>query len=169
MYDKTPSHKNDVMIQSTPIIAPRPMISQKKSNPFAKKPQILSSNAALNHLTKKSISYISNNDSVTNSDDENVPLNNSSLISNKSVSKDTPRPGNFSTWFIANKESIKTDNPSATDGELMKIGKQLYKEMTQSEATPAAAVTSTIPLNKRKLELNDDGSAAKLAKFGYSE
>lgn len=165
MYDKTPIGKNDNLLQSTPIIVPRPMMSQKKANPFAKKPNDKStaSLAALNHLTKKSIVY---NDSVTNSDDENVPLNNSSLINNKSISKDTPRPGNFSQWFIANKLNIRADNPDVNDGELMKIGKQLYKEMTQGDMTPAAA---TMPLNKRKLEMNDEGGVSKLAKFGYTE
>lgn len=140
------------------------MISQKRSNPFAKKSldKGNSSLNALNHLTKKSIGY---NESITNSDDENVPANNSSLISNKSISKDTPRPGNFSQWFIANKDSLKTDNPSANDSELFKIGKQVYKELTQNESQPQA----TVPLNKRKLELNDDGGTAKLAKYGYSE
>lgn len=167
MYDKTPIGKNyNALQQSTPIIAPRPMTSQKKSNPFAKKPndKNTASLAALNHLTKKSIGY--NNDSITNSDVENVPLNNSSLINNKSISKDTPRPGNFSQWFIANKVNIKADNPNANDGELMKIGKQLYKEMTQGDTTPAAAA---MPLNKRKLEMNDEGGASKLAKYGFTE
>jgi hypothetical protein len=138
------------------------MISQKRSNPFAKKPldKGNSSLNALNHLTKKSIGY---NESITNSDDENVPANNSSLLSNKSISKDTPRPGNFSQWFIANKESLKTDNPNANDGELFKIGKQVYKELTQNDTPPQA------PLNKRKLEMSEDGGTAKLAKYGYSE
>lgn len=139
------------------------MISQKRSNPFAKKSldKGNSSLNALNHLTKKSIGY---NESITNSDDENVPANNSSLLSNKSISKDTPRPGNFSQWFIANKESLKSDNPSANEAELLKVGKQVYKELTHNETPQASA-----HLNKRKLELNDDGGVTKLAKYGCSE
>lgn len=141
------------------------MVSQKRSNPFAKKSldKGNSSLNALNHLTKKSIGY---SESFTNSDDENVPANNSSLLTNKSISKDTPRPGNFSQWFIANKENLKVDNPNAADGELMKIGKQVYKELTQNEALPQTAA----PLNKRKLEMNEvDGGTTKLAKYGYTE
>lgn len=169
MYDKTPIAKDDKILQSTPIIAPRPMISQKKNNPFAKKPTDKSNSSltALNHLTKKSIGY---NDSVTNSDDENIPVNNSSLINNQSISKDTPRPCNYSQWFIANKADIKKDNPNASDVELMKIGKSLYKEMTQSDTTPLA-VGLAMPINKRKLELNEEGDAtkSKLAKYGCAE
>lgn len=165
IYEKTPLLKEDNIPQSTPIIAPRPMISQKRSNPFAKKPldKGNSSHNALNHLTKKSIGY---NESITHSDDENVPSNNSSLLSNKSISKDTPRPGNFSQWFIANKESLKTDNPSASDTELLRIGKQVYKELTHNESV---SVASSAPLNKRKLDLNDDGGSAKLAKYVHTE
>lgn len=151
------------MQQSTPIIAPRPMISQKRSNPFAKKSldKGNSSLSALNHLTKKSIGY---NESITNSDDENVPSN-SSLISNKSISKDTPRPGNFSQWYLANKADLIADNPNASDGDLMKIGKQVYKQLTQGDTSSQ----TTVPLNKRKLELNEGGGTAKLAKYGYNE
>lgn len=165
IYDKsTHSIQESLIPQSTPIIAPRPMISQKRANPFTKKSldNKNSSLNALNHLTKKSIGY---NESITNSDDENVPANNSSLLSNKSISKDTPRPGNFTQWFIANKEDLIKDNPNASDGELMKIGKQVYKELTKSETPPQAQ----LPLNKRKLELTDDGSASKLAKYGHVE
>jgi len=158
---------------STPLIAPRPMISQKKANPFKKSNN--NSNVgvkSLNHLKMKSIVY---NDSVTNSDDENTPSNNMSLKSNRSVSLDTPRPGNFSQWFIANKEDLKADNPNSTDAELFKIAKNVYKELTQKTKVSVDEIAHndsslSVPINKRKLELNDDsGSAAKLAKYGYTE
>ena len=154
---------------STPLIAPRPMISQRK-NPFKKSSNNSSLGAkALNHLTKKSIGY---NESVTNSDDENTPNNNMSLKNNRSVSLDTPRPGNFSQWFIANKEDLKADNPNSTDAELFKIAKNVYKELTQKTkvSIEEADTPLSAPINKRKLELNEDsGSTAKLAKYGYTE
>lgn len=155
---------------STPLIAPRPMISQRKANPFKKSSNNSSLGAkALNHLTKKSIGY---NESVTNSDDENTPTNNMSLKNNRSVSLDTPRPGNFSQWFIANKEDLKVDNPNSTDAELFKIAKNVYKELTQKTKASVEELDTppSAPINKRKLELNEDtGSTAKLAKYGYTE
>jgi hypothetical protein len=164
MYEVSTPRSREI-VQSTPIIAPRPMMSSKISNPFAKKPADKSASLmALNHLTKKSIGY---NESVTHSDDENIPVNISSVQSNKSISKDTPRPGNFAQWFIANKPDILIDNPGKNETELMKIGKSLYKEMTQSEST--TPTTANAPLNKRKLEMSEDGGTSKLAKFGYSE
>lgn len=155
---------------STPLIAPRPMISQRKANPFKKSNNNSSLAAkALNHLTKKSIGY---NDSVTNSDDENTPSNNMSLKNNRSVSLDTPRPGNFSQWFIANKEDLKADNPNCNDTELFKIAKNVYKELTQKTkvSVEESDTPPSAPINKRKLEMNEDsGSTAKLAKYGYTE
>ncbi|KAG5680390.1 hypothetical protein PVAND_009899 [Polypedilum vanderplanki] len=162
---------------STPVIAPRPMIQNRKSNPFKKVSNNTSSNissTALNHLTKKSIGY---SDSLIVSDDENTPSNNISKIQNRSISVDTPRPGNFGQWFIANKDSLKTDNPELSDIELMKIGKSVYKELTQKNKSMEEEATNDTSkiLNKRKLDMNDDvtnvstGGIAKLAKFGYDK
>ena len=139
------------------------MISQKKANPFAKKSidKGNSSTNALSHLKKKSFCY---SESATNSDDENVPSNNSTLSSNKSISKDTPRPGNFSQWFLANKDDLKKDNRDATDVELMKIGKQIYKEMTHNESA-----FQTPSLNKRKLEMNEESGVGVAAHAQRSE
>lgn len=74
---------------STPVIAPKPMISQKKSNPFKKGGLKLTSTptTALDHLTKKSIAY----KQTYNSDDENTPTNN--ISSSRPIGMDTPRPG----------------------------------------------------------------------------
>lgn len=155
---------------STPLIAPRPMISQKKGNPFKKANNSLTvGNKALSHLTKKSIGY--NDSATTNSDDENTPTNVSKI--NRSIaSADTPRPGNFSQWFVANKEELKSSNPNVPDTELIKIAKGIYKELTQKTKSFSDDNDSLIaaPLNKRKLDLHDDtGGTAKLAKYGFIE
>lgn len=156
---------------STPLIAPRPMISQRKANPFKKSSNNSSLGAvnALNHLTKKSIGY---NDSVNNSDDENTTPNNASKINRSTVSADTPRPGNFSQWFIANKQDLKANNPDLSEMELMRLGKNVYKELTQKTKVLSEEIESpvAIPINKRKLDMNDDlGSSAKLAKYVHTE
>lgn len=162
---------------STPLIAPKPIMSLKKStNPFKKLSLNRASSTpanALGHLTKKSIGY---SESFT-SDDENTPSNNMSLKGNRSLAMDTPRPGNFAQWFIANKADLIADNQGVSDGDLMKIGKSLYKELTQKqkqpseerEAEPQSASSSTI--NKRKLNMNEEegGGVAKLAKYGFDE
>lgn len=164
---------------STPLIAPRPMISQRKLNPFKKSSNANSTTGiALNHLKKKSIGY--NDSAITNSDDENTPSNNLSKV-NRSVSMDTPRPGNFSQWFIANKEDLKTNNKTCSDVELIKIGKNIYKELTQKtkvtedsfhdSSLSGSFASSAASLNKRKLDMNEEsvGGIAKLAKYGYTE
>ena len=150
-----------------PLIAPKPITSQKRANPFKKVSGIKFSTPtnSLSHLTNKSIG-------LSHSDDENTPTNNVSNKSvNRSVATDTPRPGNFSQWFIANKVDLKIDNPEATDLELMKIGKNLYKDLTQKQKTLGDdnhAEASNTLVNKRKLNMNqEEGSVAKLAKFGF--
>ncbi|CRK92164.1 CLUMA_CG005767, isoform A [Clunio marinus] len=156
---------------STPIIAPKPMISQKKSsNPFKKFGSLNknSSASSLTHLTKKSIGL---NDCEKNSDDENTPSNNVSKI-NRSTTVDTPRPGNFMQWYIANKSDLKANNSTASDVELLKIGKNLYKELTQKQKSPEEenndTKNQTLQMNKRKLNLNDsEGGISKLAKYGF--
>jgi hypothetical protein len=146
---------------STPVvIAPRPMIQNRRSNPFKKVANVSAntSASALTHLTKKSIGY---NDSISsiNPDDENKASNNISKTQNRSVSLDTPRPGNFGQWFIANKEDLRSANPNASDGELMKIGKSMYKDLTQRAKSPIEESPSSdplMPINKRKLDMNED-------------
>lgn len=154
-----------------PLIAPKPMSSLKRMNPFKKSGsnKFSTPTSSLSHLTNKSIGL---SETANNSDDENTPTNNVSTKSaNRSVAMDTPRPGNFSQWFIANKIDLRTDNPEASDVELMKIGKNLYKELTQKQKTPgddSIVEPSNTSVNKRKLNMNqDEGGAAKLAKFGF--
>lgn len=159
---------------STPLIAPKPMISQKKSaNPFKKSSAGKTSTptSALSHLTKKSIGY---NESAVHSDDENTPTNNVSSKTNRSVATDTPRPGNFGQWFIANKHELRSSNPEMTDTDLMKTGRDIYKELTQKQKSPTddsiSEQQNASAINKRKLNLTgDDGGVAKLAKFGYQD
>lgn len=158
---------------STPVIAPKPMMSFKKSNnPFRKSSSKVSTpTGALSHLTKKSIGY---SESSHNSDDENTPTNSISLKTNRSFAMDTPRPGNFAQWFIANKADLIAENQDSSDSELMKVGKALYKELTQKQKTPnddTAPEQKTSTINKRKLNMNEveSGGVAKLAKFGFNE
>jgi hypothetical protein len=155
---------------STPIlIAPKPITSQKRANPFKKlsSSKFSTPNSSLSHLTNKTIGL---SNTGNHSDDENTPTNNvSSKSINRSVAMDTPRPGNFSQWFVANKADLKTDNPEASDAELFKIGKDLYKELTQKQKSLSEdSETPTTAVNKRKLNMNqDEGGVAKLAKFGF--
>lgn len=157
---------------STPVIAPKPMIFQKKLNPFKKsrassdKITTTPTNSSLSHLTTKAIGF---NQSSTNSDDENL-----SASGNRSV--DTPRPGNFPTWFIANKSDLGTRNPNSSAAELMKIGRNMYKELTQKTKLPEdlspdsdLSLNSSV-MNKRKLCMNsEEGGVSKLAKYGFDE
>lgn len=155
---------------STPLIAPKP-ITKQKLNPFKKSGSNKSKSAtscSLTHLTNKSIGY---NQNTTEGDDENVSTNNLSTVSsNVSTAMDTPRPGSFGTWFIANKSDLKVSHPDSSDAELMKIGKDLYKELTKKTKVPDDLTNSTT-LNKRKLNLNEDesGGIAKLAKYGFTQ
>lgn len=162
---------------STPIIAPKPMISQKFINKFKKNNPSKQSNMStnsLNHLMKNSIGY--NESTTVNSDDENTPTNNVSKVERSlSLSLDTPRPGNFSMWFVANKQDLLKDYPEKSDKELMKIGKDLYLELTKKQKLPEdidshADSQNVSVLNKRKLNLTgDDRGGSKLAKFGFDE
>lgn len=79
--------KIDFPETSTPLIAPKPITTQKRSNPFRKSGAKLSGTPvmSLNHLTDKSIG----SHRMNQSDDENL-----SGLNNHSVSMDTPRPGN---------------------------------------------------------------------------
>jgi chromosome transmission fidelity protein 4 len=158
-----------------PLIAPKPIANLKRMNPFKKSGsgKFSTPTSSLSHLTNKSIGL---SDTTNNSDDENTPTNNvSSKSVNRSVAMDTPRPGNFSQWFIANKADLKTDNPEAADIDLMKIGKNLYKELTQKQKTPGedsiVEISNTTSVNKRKLNMNPDekptGGISKLAKYGF--
>ncbi len=159
---------------STPIIAPKPIVSQKTRNPFKKAVSNKSTPTnPLTHLTNKSIGF-GNESRIeslhADSDDENVPVNVSNKSTNRSVSADTPRPGNFINWLNANKESLKQDNPSVSDTDLTKIGIKLYKELTKKEKMPGFEDDSKIEhqlSSKRKLDLKEDGgsAASKLAKF----
>lgn len=160
---------------STPIIAPKPMNSQRKANPFKK------SNGAskltpinpLNHLTKKSIGHSDSN--ATNSDDENMPVNSLKPVINRSLSADTPRPGNFSGWFCANKVELLANHPDVAEGDLIKVARGLYKELTKHQKPPETediATESLLPCSKRKLDMNDDvnaGGVSKLAKYGFTQ
>jgi hypothetical protein len=174
IYEKEEIGVNEVKKRetSTPLIAPRPMISQRKgANPFKKSTNAIhnTSSSSLNHLTKKSIGYSEN---VSQSDDEN-----NLSKSNRSVSIDTPRPNNFSAWFIANQADIKANNPNVSEStELMRIGKAIYKGLTNKTSIEdnlgSNDSSASLPsLNKRKLDLNDEnvGGASKLAKFNYTE
>lgn len=56
----------------------------------------------------------------------------------------------------------------------MKIGKALYKELTQQQKPCDESLKKETSLNKRKLSMNDDDKEApravsKLAKFGFVE
>ena len=156
---------------STPLIAPKPM-NQKLLNPFKKSgafsKSVSTPTNSLSHLTSKSIGF---NQSSAHFDDENTPRNN--------VSMDTPRPGNFGTWFLANQASLKASNPNVSDNDLMlKVGKNIYKELTQKQKQPneesfVKDPQNSLTVNKRKLNLTEDESAetgiTKLAKFGFSK
>lgn len=145
---------------STVVVAPKPMISQKKCNPFkrggsgAKSPSV----QLLAHLKHKS--------GESSSMDCSSPAN-VLKASNSLVSLDTPRPGNFGAWFVANKEELESNNPEMASVELMKTAKVVYKNLTQkvkdSENPP------TLPNSKRKLDMKEDASVSKLAKFGFVE
>lgn len=160
---------------STPIpaIAPKPMISQNKANPFKKSDAGRKTNtptSSLTHLMKKSIGQRDSNniDASDNFDDsENTPTNNAS----RSISTDTPRPGNFTQWFIGNKADLKANNPQLPDTELMKIGKNIYKELTQKMKNPDdAADEPPTSFNKRKLYAKEeDGGITKLAKYSFAQ
>lgn len=159
---------------STPIIAPKPMASQR-ANPFKRSLNkgFNTPPTVLGHLSKKVIGL---NSTTKDSDDENVPKNdNSSIVSNKSLSADTPRPGNFMQWFMVNKEEIKQSYPDATDAELIKHGKIRYKEVTlknksQIDDMNESEHTLNKTSSKRKLNVSDTESGKnKLSKFGYDQ
>lgn len=159
---------------STPIIAPRPMTSLKFVNKFKKADaKNTTPTNTLDHLMKKSIGY---NENTVNSDDENTPTNNTNVSKvDRSISMDTPRPGNFSVWFVANKADLQTDHPNLSDIELMKAGKTLYLELTKKQKLPddisnISDISYSSTLNKRKLNLTgDDRGVSKLAKFGFDD
>lgn len=158
---------------STPIIAPKIMTTHR-SNPFKKVSNISKSlntpPTVIGHLSKKVIGM--NSTSNKDSDDENTPKNNnSSVVSNKSLSADTPRPGNFGQWFMANKEVLQIEFPDAADVELMKQGKSRYKEVTLKNKSQLEDLNESEQMktnSKRKLNVSDaEGSISKLSKFGY--
>lgn len=159
---------------STPIIAPK-IMSTHRSNPFKKVSNISKSlstpPSALGHLSKKVIGM--NSTSNKDSDDENMPKNNnSSVISNKSLSADTPRPGNFGQWFMANKEVLMIEFPGVTDVELMQQGKARYKEVTLKNNSQTGDLNESEQMkasnSKRKLNVSDaEGGISKLSKFGF--
>jgi hypothetical protein len=72
-------------------------------------------------------------------------------ISNKStnrpvrVSSAIPRPGNFINWLNANKKSLKQENPSASDIEVMKIGMKLYKESIEKRKDAGILAMKNLP------------------------
>ena len=85
VYEMEPSKVAKENVQEISI-APKPMISQKRSNPFKKSggfSKTSTPSASLDHLTRKSIS--------TSLNDSKEPLNDTSNLSTQSV--DTPRPG----------------------------------------------------------------------------
>lgn len=167
---QTPTAANKhVKETSTPLIAPKPITTQRRLNPFKKSGTTNNSTplTTLSHLTNKSIGF---NQTSTNSDDENTPKNN--------ISMDTPRPGNFATWFVGNKADLRANYPDVSEADLMaKIGKNIYKELTQKQKQPDeesfAKAQNSSTFNKRKLNLTEDEGAvtgiAKLAKFGFSK
>lgn len=158
---------------STPVITPKP-INQKHLNPFKKfiasNKSVCTPPSSLSHLTKKSIGY---NQTSTNSDDENTPKNNFSF--------DTPRPESFSTWFLANKAELRRSHPNVSEGDLMlKIGKNLYKELTQKQggnpfekSLENDQQNSSNFVNKRKLNLSENESSnmgvSKMTKYEFSK
>lgn len=164
---------------STPIIAPKVM-SIHRANPFKKVSNGIKNFStppnAIGHLSKKVIGMNSTAIKDKDSDDENTPTNNissTSVISNKSLSADTPRPGNFAQWFIANKEALQSEFPNAADGELMKHGKARYKEVTLKNKSQVEDPNESDQVknnSKRKLNVSDaEGGISKLSKFGYDE
>lgn len=102
-------------------------------------------------------------------DDENISANISTASTNRSISQDTPRPGNFKAWFNANKDDLKSTNPGALDPELHKIGMKMYKELTKQQKMPSYDEESKAELltSQRKLDLKDSeaGASSKLAKY----
>lgn len=160
----TPTNKNiaDNMYQEvcTVVVAPKPMISQKKCNPFKRGGSSANSPSAplLAHLKYKS--------GESPSMDYNSPVN-VLKASNSLVSSDTPRPGNFGAWFVANKAELESNNPEMANVELMKTAKVVYKNLTQK--VKESENTATLPNSKRKLDMKEDANASKLAKFGFVE
>lgn len=167
---------------STPIIAPKPMATQR-ANPFKRSLNkgFNTPPSALGHLSKKVIGM---NSTTKDSDDENTPKNDnsnsnsSSLISNKSLSADTPRPGNFMQWFIANKDDLKLTHPGVeSEAELIKLGKIRYKEVTMKnklqidDMNDSEQMSLSKTSSKRKLNVSDvaESGKSKLSKFGYEQ
>lgn len=162
---------------STPIIAPKIMTTHR-NNPFKKVSNISKTFNTppnpINHLSKKAIGMHSTSIKDKDSDDENTPKNNissnNSTISNKSLSADTPRPGNYAQWFIANKDSLQKDFPDASDIELTRHGKARYKELTMKNTSNSESLNDSELVknsSKRKLNVSTEGGIAKLSKFGY--
>lgn len=180
-YETPTSRKAETSVDSqdscTPKIAPKPIVSQKNRNPFKKSLSNKSTPSnPLTHLTNKSIGFgnesriESPNPTNPESDDENTPVNVTNKSTNRSVSQDTPRPGNFMAWFVANKEDLKVSNPLASDADLTKIGMKTYKDLTKHQKMPGYEDDSKADhqlSSKRKLDMKDDtGSvSSKLAKY----
>jgi hypothetical protein len=162
---------------STPIIAPKPMATQR-ANPFKRSLNkgFNTPPGALGHLSKKVIGL---NSTTRDSDDENTPKNNNSsisLVSNKSLSADTPRPGNFMQWFIANKDDLKQAHPDVVgEADLIKVGKIRYKEVTMKNKSHIDEINDSEQMSKtsskRKLNVSDipESGKSKLSKFGYDQ
>lgn len=135
------------------------MISQKKCNPFKRGSSANNSPSAplLAHLKCKSELHTNDNNSPAN-----ILKTQNSLLSS-----DTPRPGNFGAWYVANKEELETNNPEMTNVELMKTAKIVYKNLTQKVKDTESP--TSMPSSKRKLDMKEDASISKLAKFGFVE
>lgn len=163
---------------STPLIAPKPMITQKNRNPFKKSITLKVAHAnPLSHLTSKVIGYQNDSSSNMDSEDENTTPNNKTL--NRTQSQDTPRPMNFMSWYLANKEELKASNPDVNDKDLSALALTMYRDLTKKQEIPDFKETldsstnsplSALTNHKRKLEMNDSNSSgvSKLAKFGFT-
>ena len=109
------------------------MLTQKNRNPFKKTSaiKVVHSNS-LSHLTSKVIGF--QNESNLDSEDENAPPNNKTL--NRTQSQDTPRPMSYMTWFLANKEELKTSNPDVSEKELSQLSLGMYRDLTKKQELP---------------------------------
>ena len=144
----------------TVVLAPKPMISQKKCNPFKR------AGSGANSPSVPLLAHLKHKSGESPSMDYNSPVN-VLKASNGLVSSDTPRPGNFGAWFVANKEELQSNNPEMASVELMKTAKVVYKNLTQK--VKESENNTSLPNSKRKLDMKGDASISKLAKFGFVE
>lgn len=136
------------------------MINKNKINPFKR------GGSGANSPSVPLLAHLKYKSGESPSMDVNSPAN-ILKTSNGLVSSDTPRPGNFGAWFVANKEELESNNPKMASVELMKTAKEVYKNLTKK--VKESENSTKIPNSKRKLDMKEDASISKLAKFGFVE